>query len=268
MAMTPGSGGGGNTDICWVSPSDLIGNAGNILARLKTLEERVARLKSANLNFGKVSDVAKGTGPLRDFDLLTGEGWPGDGQYTGTVITSGDASYGIDPGGQNIPADRRFAVAVLEDGTVIWGWRAIGSIDGLSAMGETAIYLTDLKVGEGYYKWTTLRNADFADNKSDLIEITKDGYYLMTIRLMASRAGTAVTFANAEFNIPESFFLNNAIEQSILIPDSFPAGTSLYWGQTTVVLLPARRPIAGWLTNHTGGTITSQAYMTLTQWAG
>lgn len=259
-----------NAQLCWVSPSDLNGTTGNILSRLVNLETRVARLKTANIQVGKASDVVEGTGPLRDFDLLTGPGTPNDGHYTGTVVTSGDATYNIDKAGQNVPTDQRFAVAVMEDGTVIWGWRSLGTIAGLSLLGATAVFASDVITGKGFLKWTTMKSADFAENKYDSILLSRNSYYLITARLSVARDNTDLSYGEYSFGVLRSGDLFDSMEVHYCHPAGFPAGTYLHYGQTRIFLLPAGSLIGSELEEGIffGGEPTARAYMTVTQWAG
>ncbi|MCI0551272.1 MAG: hypothetical protein L0287_09975 [Anaerolineae bacterium] len=108
-----------NSGICWASPSDLVGQPDNILTRLANLEIAVARLAGMNVEASQASDIVESLGTMHDFELLAGEGWPGDGNFTGVAISS--LGWTMSDGNQ-------FPVVTMQDGHLVYGWQTDGSV--------------------------------------------------------------------------------------------------------------------------------------------
>ncbi len=173
------------SDICWVRPSDQVGSIDNILSRLDEYEKIVSRLEAINVQVQNLADLAAGTGVIRDFELLAGEGWPGDGQYTGYSMSSVPLP---------IPEEEQFAVAVMEDGRVIYGYRAAGTIAGSATVGDTGIYTSDgsCVAPPCILRFGTNTASSLVSNLGDSLRINQTATYMIAMSGFMYRPGGSV----------------------------------------------------------------------------
>lgn len=245
--------------ICRVSPSDQTGTFGNIMSRMDEYEKIIARLEAINLYVQNLSDLVNGTGVMRDFELYAGDGWGGDGRYTGYAMSSTPLP---------IPEEEQFNVAVMDDGRVIYGYRAAGTISGAAKFGDTAIFTNDTLTDPDHgsapctFYWEDIVQSPTVTNWGGSLHINETATYLISMfGYMYRPFTTEYCYGLMTFG-PDR---GQKIQAAFMFPDTVDPSWRFWGGGVAVANLDAGTQLVGRATILAGLLLQSRVLVSVSK---
>lgn len=254
--VTPGRY-GTSWNACWASPSDQIGSPENILSRLDALWAEIQRLDAANIQAGLASSMTESMGVMHDFELLAGEGWPGDYNYTGMTMSTTPLPIA--------PEERR-VVAYMNNGREIYGYDGIQTLEGDFTSSGSAVFVSTEVTSPGSFEWVEYKADPIAATVGGYIELHADGVYMLNARCVCSRpAGTGA--GDALFSVGQSGYASplSHMQVSAVFSADVPAMTPYYAGSSLLWTFKANDLLAGKLEVQDGLAVLGSMILSITK---
>lgn len=208
---TPTSPAPTDNGVCAISPSDLVGYVGNLINRVKDLEQKVAELEAGNIEVNQLSDLSQQVGWVSGVTYMGIEGWtqteygtlipPPGFTFLGNNLTLADGST-------------YSAVVMDEDGVLQYGFGQVTSdgtftaVTGPSSRGGFAVIYTDTIITNG----TAGNTSAFATFHSGV------------------DSSNIVTVGGTSFSVNQSGFYNLSVATRLISNQAVAGVISVAWG--------------------------------------
>lgn len=216
--MAAGSGSGPGTPppldqgVCAISPSDLVGYVGNIINRVKELEQKVAELEAKNTEVDQLSDLSQQVGWVGGITYMGTEGWT-------------QTEYGslIPPLGWTLADAGLLPPSLGGSGLQMVYTDADGNISTASAGGQTLVLSTSAQLlgfGEAIdWEDELFSNSTAMSWSGDTITLPSPGTYAISLQLISASWGTPpITTQNLNMRV------NTQIDSTNIVFMSFTDG--------------------------------------------
>jgi hypothetical protein len=245
-----------DSGVCAISPSDLVGYTGNLINRVKELEQRVAELEAANVEVNQLSDLSQQVG-WASVTYLGQAGWK-QTEY-GTLIPPAGWSF-LGAGMTLSDGNTYQGVFYDEDGVLQFGFnKTTGTVTGASMTGKNYVTFNTLICSPGNnidFGTVSITSGSFYTwNGSDTITFVEKGVYALNliVKGASSDIGDGEYFqAIQQFGYPFSFHSSGAWSAVVDADGSFLVGATNFMFVTTV---PSTFVI-NWHTTNAGDGIT------------
>jgi hypothetical protein len=189
-----------DSGVCAISPSDLVGYVGNLINRVKDLEQKVAELQAGNVEVNQLSDLSQQVGWVGGITYAGVSGWT-QTEY-GTLIPPPGFSL---VGSQFTLSDgnQYTGVSVDENGVIQFGFTATGAVTGASAPARNYVTFNTLTGSSGglldFGAISSTAGTFYTWDGADTITIVEKGVYAYNLILKGS---------SADVNDTESFHMS------------------------------------------------------------
>jgi hypothetical protein len=173
---------GTDSGVCSISPSDLVGYVGNLINRVKDLEQKVAELAAGNVEVNQLSDLSQQVGWVGGVTYMGVSGWT-QTEY-GTLIPPAGVSFSSL--GFTLSDGNTYPMVVMdEDGVLQYGFTNTGQVSGASVSGRNNLILSFSQNMSSFNEYVTFDTEERSSGSSmtwaaDTISLSS-GLFLVSV---------------------------------------------------------------------------------------